>query len=76
MALRSGLGERGDDGEDGPEPGATHAIYAALFRDDHVIDVHVGGELPAVGKQIVDHAGLVGDVQAALLDRDFELVRA
>src|SRR5580704_7745556 len=36
-----------------------------LFRDDHVIDVHIAGELPAVGEKIVDHAGFTGDLHAA-----------
>src|SRR5579872_141320 len=45
-----------------------------LLRDDHVIHVHVGRELPAVGKQIVDDAGFVAQPQPALLDRDLELV--
>src|SRR5690242_16072073 len=34
------------------------------FGDDHVVDVHVGREPPAVGERAVDHAGLLGDDQA------------
>src|SRR5580658_379209 len=47
----------------------------AILRDEHVIDVHIGCELPAVGEEIVNHAGLVGDLEPALLEGDFELVR-
>ena len=30
-----------------------------LLRRDHVIHVHVVGELPAVGDEVVDHAGVL-----------------
>ena len=37
-----------------------------LLRDNHVVHVSVGGEAPFVGKGIVDHAGLLGDDEAAV----------
>src|SRR5262245_37106829 len=46
-----------------------------LSGRDHVVHVHVGGELPAVGQRMVDHAGFVDHPKAALLERDLELVR-
>src|SRR5215831_8485693 len=47
---------------------------SGLLRNDHVIDIYIGGELPAVSEQIVDHAGLGNEAQAALLDGDFKLI--
>src|SRR5262245_26000735 len=42
----------------------------------HIVHVHVGRELPAVGQEIVDHAGLVDDAQPMPLERRLELVRS
>src|SRR5262249_16386856 len=60
------------------QPAWIMAASVARLRpsgDQHVVDVHVGRELPAVGDQVVDHAGLVHHREAALLERDLELVR-
>src|SRR5262245_355108 len=46
------------------------------FRDHHVVHVHVGRALPAVGQEIVDHAGLIDDAQPMPLERRLELVRS
>src|SRR5262249_17878697 len=46
-----------------------------LGGGEHVVHVHVAGELPAVGEKIVDDAGLADQREAALLERDLELVR-
>src|SRR6202011_3255953 len=42
------------------------------FRRDHVIHVHVVGELPAVEKDVVGHAALVDHPQPAALQHGFE----
>ena len=89
LALRRvahGLRERRDDGEDGPQPGCSHRLFSRpsspaaaqsrrLLRGHHVVHVHVRRQLPAVGEQVIDHAGLADHAQPALLERDLEFVR-
>src|SRR5262249_57553863 len=51
-------------------------LGGCAFCDHHIVHVHVGRELPAVGQEIVDHAGLVDDAQPMPLERRLELVRS
>src|ERR1043166_1238002 len=43
-------------------------------RREHVIHVHVVGELPAVEENVVDHAAFIDHPQAVALQRGLELV--
>src|SRR5438552_12753158 len=45
------------------------------LRDHHVVHIHVGRKLPAVGDGIVDHAGLVDRGEPVPLQHGLELVR-
>src|SRR5215468_10160933 len=51
------------------------SISVALLGSEHVIHVHVGGRLPAVGNKVVDNAGFVGDAQTVAFEGGGELVR-
>src|SRR5262245_51663361 len=55
-------------------PGGEIRSGGRAPRDHHVVHVHVGGQPPAVGEEIVDHPGLVDHGEAVPLERGFELV--
>src|SRR6185437_5708258 len=50
-------------------------LCAVPYGGQHVIDVHVRRQLPAVGERIVDDAALADDVEAAVLDCRLEFFR-
>src|SRR5947199_10645680 len=53
---------------------AQSTALRRLLRRDHVVHVHVARALPAIGDEIVDHAGLVDHTQPMPLEHGLELV--
>src|SRR4026209_1127497 len=57
------------------EPSMKTSSEPSALGHDHVVHIHVGRKLPAIGDQMVEHARLVEHGQPMSLQRGLDLVR-
>src|SRR3954454_23086980 len=57
------------------EPSMKTSSAPSALGHDHVVHIHVGRKLPAIGDEIVDHTRLIEHGQPVSLQSGLELIR-